>query len=383
MARKTKFQLQTGMLPTGIKLLQDGTLTGVAKYENLNIAPTWITPAGKLGVYQTRSEVSLDPLEAIPAEGRTIESIFVQATDGTSGLPWGLTLDPENGVISGSLADLVDPTAGEWLDEESPVWTTPAGSLGSFGEMEAPDITLSASPVVGTTVNYFVKNGYLPWGLTLDFETGKIKNPAAELKGDVPIEPEGSGIPPLWNTPRGSLGLYGEMENVQINLAATPTAGRAVNYFVTKGYLPWGLMLDLATGVISGTTSEIKTLVPAEYITSNGPVFGSVIVNGQPVVPNQSGNLGSLSKSSSHTLEFRVTAQMGRSLVSTFIDWKVGLPGSNNSLPWGMQYLSPSHTLTGTPADIIVPGSEYTFTVCALDSANVISSKTFKVTITA
>ncbi len=228
------YSLPSGSLPPGLALVSD-TISGIPS--PAPTAPIWVTASGGLGA---------------TAQGATF-SAYIAATGAytyavRSGLlPWGVTLDTASGLLSGDLSVIGGP-----LDDPGPppVWSTPAGSLGTV--REAPNasffpvsFSLSAS---GAAV-YTLAGGLLPWGLTLDRGTGAITGHAWNIGGGT-WEPDTTIT---WLAPVSTnLGSFAQGASVG---TISQTVSAAGVFSVTAGTLPWGLTMVRGTGAISGTIS--------------------------------------------------------------------------------------------------------------------------------
>ncbi len=224
------YNLPSGSLPPGLTLVGD-TITG-APSPNPD-APVWATAAGSLGSATQGGAFSAD-LDAAGASSFSVKSGL---------LPWGLFLDTTTGVLSGTLSVIggeEDPPG------PAPVWTTAAGTLGTFNENAAVSVSIAATPSTAP-VEYSIASGGLPWGLSLDTTTGAITGTTAEVGGGVTPEPPNTIT---WSAPASTnLGSFAVGASVSITQTVGPVAGA---FMIVSGFFPWGLSLSLP-GVISGT----------------------------------------------------------------------------------------------------------------------------------
>ena len=162
-------------------------------------------------------------------------------------MPWGLTLDADTGLLSSDLSVI---GGAEDIPTDAPVWVTAGGSLGAVRETynginEPVALSLSAT---GAAV-YTIVGGVLPWGLTLDRDTGALAGVVRTIGG-------GTWDPDTvitWSAPVSSdLGSFARGASVG---PIAQTASPAGVFQVVGGILPWGLTLDRDTGAISGTVS--------------------------------------------------------------------------------------------------------------------------------
>jgi len=228
----------------------------------------------------------------------------------------------------------------------APAWTTPAGSLGTATQGAGFSVALAAS---GAT-SFVVRSGLLPWGVTLDPATGALAGTLAVIGG-----PEDSpGPAPVWTTAAGSLGTLNESAVTSLSVAATG----AVTYALEAGGLPWGLLLNTATGAITGTTAEVGggvTPEPPITITWSAPA---------------SSNLGSFAVGASVSIAQIVSP---------------GAPAFqiiSGAMPWGLTMARGGGLISGTVGAANASGV-YTFTVATtitLDGS--VGSRTYTITIT-
>ena len=228
----------------------NGALDGYLEASFISKADiTWTTPSGTLGTYN---------------EGQSFNKTFVASSTNGPPItytiieppPWGLTLNPTTGKLSGTFLDYTQGPVEPPIN--IPVWTTPAGSLGTFNEFASVTLTLVATPTSpGTSVDtYSLNDGVLPWGLTLNPTNGKITgNPQDFTKQpNDPITPK-----PTWTTAAGSLGTVAENASFSKTLVATP----ASTYTLQDGSLPFGITLNPTTGAVAGTFLPVNT--PSEF----------------------------------------------------------------------------------------------------------------------
>lgn len=354
------YEIVSGDLPIGTRLDPKGLIMGSIYFENLLNAPTWVTPEGELADVTVGDEIESIVLEATPKdEDEFIVSYsLVDEYQTNKGLPWGLRLDAATGEIYGTIFPLRKPGAISWKLEELPIWETEGGLLATFDELEAVSLSLEASPVdeLGS-LKFTVVEGYLPWGLTLDVDTGEIVGTVNRLR-------ETSGIPemtpkPTWNTPRGNLALFDELDEVFITINATPNLGDSLKYMIISGGLPWGLSLDPTTGVISGTIDHLKTVEPLVELTPKPSWITAT-------------NLGTFGLEETVDTGVLASPQLGDEIVTYSI--------VKGYLPWGLVLDAETGEIAGTIDPTTKVGS-YTFIVKAEDSLGAYSFKTFNLNV--
>jgi hypothetical protein len=166
----------------------------------------------------------------------------------------------------------------------APVWTTPAGNLGTIQEQTFYELVMIAydpeDPTEGD-LGYKIVAGALPPGLVM-YENGSIQGQPRELyyirgvpfdvKQDVTstfccrainkrtgqvtdrtfsITVTGEDAPQI-TTNAGSLGTFIDGTEINIQLEAVDLDSEPISWALVKGELPAGLTLDTNTGLISG-----------------------------------------------------------------------------------------------------------------------------------
>lgn len=159
----------------------------------------------------------------------------------------------------------------------SPIWSTPAGSLGTFNEMVSISISATATDS-DSTISYALASGStLPAGVTLNSSTGLISGTLPAVAADTTynftinasdginsIVPRAFSITSsntlTWNTAAGTLGTFYELSSISTTLSATTADSAVVSYALASGSsLPSGVNLNSSTGLISGTLPDIAT----------------------------------------------------------------------------------------------------------------------------
>ena len=172
--------------PYDIKVVNPSNLFGILPDSLfVNNQVTWTTSAGSLGSFGDAVAISVS---AIAAD----ESAITYAVASGSSLPSGITLNTATGLISGTLPDVASNTtytftltASDGLNpavsrqfsftsNAAPIWTTSAGSLGSFTELDQISVTVAATDITDTVTYQLASGSSLPSGFTLNSSTGVI-----------------------------------------------------------------------------------------------------------------------------------------------------------------------------------------------------------------
>ena len=190
-----------------------------------------------------------------------------------------------------------------------PLWVTTSPLLEA--EWEEPYLqallATSGSPPVG----YSVASGGLPPGLALV---------ADQIVGTVTPNPDA----PIWVTGSGSLGAAMQGGAFSAFIAATG----ATAYSVRSGLLPWGVILDTDTGLLSGDLSIIGGAEDAP-----GPA---------PTWTTAAGTLGTFNEQASVAVSIAATpstAPVEYSIVS-------------GGLAWGLSLDTATGAITGTTEEV-------------------------------
>ncbi len=340
------------------------------------------------GSFNEEAEVSLS-VQAVTLYNLPIRYSIV---DGE--LPSGLILESD-GTIVGALSNLVgnrtfsftiqaDNQLGTPIQKafsltvlatnDSPVWSTVAGSLNVARKGVAYSHQLTGSDPEGESIAYSLKSGSsLPSGLMMD-QNGLISGTPAtdaasttftvELTDGTTLVTRTFSVDvdeePIWNTSSGQLGVHSIAEEVSHTLSASDPEGGALTYRVSAGALPAGLVLSEA-GVISGTISDMETSNHIFSVSASDQAntvtrqFSIQVTNSAPLW-NSAADLGT--QTSGVNVQLDATDPEGMPLTYAIV---------SGSLPAGLS-LSSSGLISG---DVSNPdGNDYTFTVEASDGHN-------------
>ncbi len=156
---------------------------------------------------------------------------------------------------------------------QSPIWQTSSGSLGTFTEGASVSVSVSATDPDQNALTYSSSN--LPVWLSLNSSTGALTGTAPTVTGNTAysfsISASDGSNPSIsrsfsltinnsmqWTTPAGALTPINEFtRTVSYNLGGTTE--KTVIYSISSGTIPTGLSLNSSTGVLSGTAESIFT----------------------------------------------------------------------------------------------------------------------------
>jgi hypothetical protein len=226
-----------------------------------------------------------------------IEASNTPTSFGATGLPPGLTVDTATGVISGAATVPGEYTVTITATNAEGTGSAPL-ALSIAKNAGAPTISsaLTASAVASTAFEYQIEasnnpTSYnaanLPTGLTIDTSTGLISG-----------TPTTGGVRNVTITASNDLGSDSQTLVITVNtvptitstLSASSYTGSAFSYQITSTGtpaatsfgatgLPAGLNIDAATGIISGTPTEVGTsTVEISATNTNGTGTASLSI---------------------------------------------------------------------------------------------------------
>jgi hypothetical protein len=313
-------------------------------------------------------------------------------------LPAGLSLNAATGVISGTPSGTFTGTLNITVtvtDSESPTKKSAAANLSIT--ISAPTLSVTTTTLAGGTIgnaytnqtlqaaggispySWAVTTGSLPTGLTLNAATGVISGtPSGTFVGtdnftvtvtdsETPTQQTASAnlsitisVAPLSVTTSGSL-TTGVVSSVYPGATLQASGGiTPYSWAVTTGSLPAGLVLNAATGVISGT--------PTASGTSNFTV--TVTDSETPTAKTATANL---SITVNPTLSLTTTSPLPAGVIGTIYPgatlqaaggispytWAV----TTGSLPAGLTLNPATGAISGTPGGTFTGAVNFTVTV--------------------
>jgi hypothetical protein len=320
----------------------------------------------------------------------------------TGSLPAGLSLNASTGAISGTPSGNVTGTINFTVtvaDSETPTQKTETANLSIT--ITATTLKVTTTSLAGGSINvaysnqtlqstggiapitWSVTTGSLPAGLTLNAATGVISGtPSGTSVGQVnftvtatdsetPTQQTASAalsititVAALSVTTSGSLPT-GVVNSVYSGATLQATGGiLPYSWAVTTGSLPAGLLLNAATGVISGrptapsTANFTVTVTDSETPTAKTATANlTIVVNPAVVVTTNSLPAGVIG-----------TAYPGATLAATGgispYTWAV----TTGSLPAGLSLNATTGVISGTPSGTFTGTTNFTITVTDSES---------------
>lgn len=363
MSRTITYALHDGELPAGLRISSSGNIRGEIAYSNVFPAPLWDTPTQMLADYEeydTITPIQLTATSQVEPAGLTYNLVEEYKED--MGLPWGLQLNYNTGVISGTIDKLRSSDGATWPPEETPIWNTPSGRLVDIDELTSTTLTLSVTSFDSRPLLYStVGNGGLPWGITLS-NSGVISGTAERLLvgSNVVFTPK-----PTWVTREGTLGNVTTGFSFSRALEALPNLGTSLTYDIVNGGLPWGLKLS-ASGNITGVSNSDPKAGGILDTIPNPPTFSNnntIVITAKP---NQ-------------VIDYDLVIVPYGTRTITFVG-VVNKPTSFSNLPWGL--INDKCNIVGTVSGDANIGI-YDIQIVAYDSEDAKATFNFKIEIEA
>jgi hypothetical protein len=159
--------------------------------------------------------------------------------------------------------------SGLYVDE-TPIWVTGSGTLGTYQQGSSVSVDLSATDPESEGLQFLVASGSLPPGLSLNSSTGQITgiapDPALNTTYSFTVnatDGANDSFRPFsitvldtgisWSTPENGLPRFSKGLPYSSAVQASDDDGVA-SYTIIAGSLPEGITLNSSSGAISGTT---------------------------------------------------------------------------------------------------------------------------------
>jgi len=230
-----------------------------------------------------------------------------------SGLPAGISVDTNSGVISGTATQTgtftvtITATNGSGSGSSQFNLTVAAPTLSLLNKaftLQTADTTAAPTPTTGfVPTSYTLQSGTVPAGLTLDAGTGRISGtPTQTASATLTIRGTRAGVTAegtitvTVNTALATINsastfsatkgtsLAAGSGNYQITTAPSASVATPTSFGIVSGSLAPGLTLNASTGVISGTpntegvfTVGLSANNGAAQGGGNGPTFNLTI----------------------------------------------------------------------------------------------------------
>ncbi|ASK98531.1 autotransporter outer membrane beta-barrel domain-containing protein [Xanthomonas citri pv. vignicola] len=309
------YAITSGALPAGITLASNGTLSGTATVEGTFNFTVQATDANSFTGTQAYSLTVAGPNLVLPASalpagtaGQAYAAAITPATGGTAPysyavsagtLPAGIALDPATGGLSGTPTAAGTFTFTLTVSDSTPSPAAQASRSYSLS-IAAPQVVVAPTTLSGATrgtaysqtltasggaaaYTYAITSGALPAGITLA-SNGTLSG-TATVEGTFNFTVQATDANSFTGTQAYSLTVAGP--NLVLPASALPagTAGQAYaaavtpatggtapySYAVTAGALPGGVVLDAATGGLSGTPTVSGTFTFTLTVTDSTP----------------------------------------------------------------------------------------------------------------
>ena len=278
---------------------------------------------------------------------------------------------------------------------DAPIWSTAAGSLGTFTELQSISVTVAATDTSDSTnspLSYSVVSGALPGGLSLNSSTGVISGTASNVVPNTTYSftiaaTDGRNTAvtrafsitindrdPVWSTGT-TLPTFTRNVAYSTTISATEDDSGAITYSLLSGSLPTGLNLS-SGGTISGTPTSLAntTFTVRATVTASGNVSDRTftlnnIGTNAPVWSTAAGALSAGEVSVAYSTTVTATDDSGSTPTYSI---------SSGTLPTGLSLNSSTGVISGTPT-VASNGTASSFTVRATDANGSTTDRAFTI----
>lgn len=259
---------------------------------------------------------------------------------------------------------------------QTPVWSTSAGTLGTFTENIAVSLSVSATDPEGTSITY--SSSDIPNWLTLNSSTGSITGTPPLLSSDTTYSftvtaTDGinssprtfslvvNGNPPVWSTGT-TLPTFTKNVGYSTTIVASDNSGLVPTYSIISGALPTGLSINTASGVISGTPSSSSLATFTVRATDNNYGYADrtfTMPNAAPVWVTTSVPAYSLNAAYSTT----ISATDDSGITPTYSI-------ASGTLPAGFSFNTSTGVISGTTSENNLSAKQVVFRATDLNSSS-------------
>jgi hypothetical protein len=249
------------------------------------ITPTWSSPT--LTISGTTHADITEHLQNIVIATTSYSSSFTVAVSSSDGTATGTT-----GTLTCTPGYAT--TTNGYKQNTPPVWSTAAGSLGTFDEYSTVSITLSATDADSHGVTYTLQGGSsLPGGLSLgsagvisgeptnvgtttttSFTVVATDSLGESVTRTFSISIDDAPMDWVYAAHPALLGTFSEGDTISIGPLGNDDV---TGYTIASGTIPAGTSFNTSTGVISGTLSNLTSDVTSSFGVQGTDGVGSPI----------------------------------------------------------------------------------------------------------
>ena len=274
---------------------------------------------------------------------------------------------------------------------DKPVWSTTAGSLGTFTELDVVSVTVAATDTTDSTnspLQYSLVSGSLPGGLSLNSTTGVISGTltnvisnttysftigASDSRNTTQTRAFSISVndrSPIWTT-SSVLPVFTRNVAYSTSVSATEDDSGAITYSLASGSLPSGLSLS-SGGLISGTptSATAASFTIRATVTSSGTTADRAftMANTGPVW-STAGTISAIGNSSAYSFQLSATDDSGIAPTYSLV---------SGTLPSGIS-VSSSGLISGTASGITTSTGTLSITFRATDANGTYADQTLSI----
>ncbi|PPU76661.1 putative Ig domain-containing protein [Xanthomonas cucurbitae] len=410
------YAISSGVLPAGLSLASNGTLSGTATVEGSFSFTVQATDANTFTGTQAYTLTVAGPNLVLPAStlpagtaGQAYTAAITPATGGTAPysyalsagtLPAGIVVDAATGGLSGTPTVAGSFTFTLTVSDSTPSPAAQASRSYSL-TVAAPQVVVAPSSLPGATrgtaysqglsasggaapYTYAISSGVLPAGLSLA-SNGTLSG-TATVEGSFSFTVQATDANTFTGTQAYTLTVAGPNLVLPASTLPAGTAGQAYtaaitpatggtvpySYALSAGALPAGIVVDAATGGLSGTPTIAGSFTFTLTVSDSTPSPAAqasrsyVLTIGAATLVIAQGTLPPAVSGTAYT----------QTLASSGGVAPYGFAVSSGTLPAGLT-LASNGTLSGTPS--AAGTSNFTITVTDRSAASASQAYTFTV----